>query len=104
MKRLLSATLTVEQWNNCLKFFDYKDAYTGKAMKVISQDHVAPISKGGEYTVENIVPCDKSINSSKGNRDFKTWYPKQPFYTPEREAKILFYLGYHNGVQQLSLI
>ena len=31
-------------------------------------DHVVPMSRGGYDLVENIVPCCRSCNSSKGNR------------------------------------
>jgi hypothetical protein len=104
LKRQLPATLTMKQWENCLKHFDYKDAYTGLPMEKASQDHLVPLSKLGQYTVDNIIPCEKSINSSKGNRDFGIWYKKQKFYSPEREKAILEYLGYNkHGQQQLTL-
>jgi hypothetical protein len=103
-KKQLPATLTEEQWQSCLKHFDYKDAYTGLSMNIISQDHYIPVSKGGPFSVDNIVPCEANINSSKGNRDFGIWYKKQKFYSPEREKAILEYLGYNkHGQQQLTL-
>jgi len=103
-KKDLPATLTKEQWEYCLSYFDHKDAYTGLPMEIISQDHFIPLSKGGWYTIDNIIPCEKSVNSSKQSRLFSSWYPSQPFYSPQREQKILDYLGYHNGIQQLALI
>jgi len=101
-KKDLVADLTKEQWEQCLIYFDYKDAYTGLPMNIISQDHVIPLSKNGIYSVNNIIPCEKSINSSKGNRPFETWYRKQSFYSEDRETKILKYLHYNNRVQQLA--
>lgn len=84
---------TPKQWEECLEYFDYKDAYTGLPMEIISQDHVIPLSKGGNYTKTNIVPCEININCSKNNSDFLEWYVKQPFYSEERKNKILKYIG-----------
>ena len=91
-KESLTSDFTVEQWEDCLLYFDYKDAYTGLPMDIPSQDHVIPLSKGGSYTATNIVPCDKSTNSSKGNRDAIGWFRKQAYYNVERENMILAYL------------
>jgi len=103
-KNELPSDLTVEQWDNCLVYFDHKDAYTGLPLKIVSQDHVVPLSRGGEYTINNIIPCEKSVNSSKGNKDFFKWYPNQPFYSKDRELKILSYLNYDpkTHIQQLT--
>jgi len=87
MKNLVS-DLTKEQWEECLQYFNYKDAYTGLQMKVVSQDHVVPIIKDGGYTKYNIVPCDKKVNSSKINKDMDEWFLSQPFYKIERHQKI----------------
>lgn len=83
---------TVEEWEACLKYFDYKDAYTGLDMDFITQDHVIPISKGGNHTKSNIVPCDIRVNSSKNNSDFMEWYQSQTFYSEERKNKIMEYI------------
>jgi len=91
-KGSLISDFTVDQWAECLDYFDNQDAYTGLEMKVPSQDHVVPLSKGGHYTVDNIVPCERRINSSKGNQDMIAWFRKQSFYDVEREEKILRYI------------
>lgn len=93
MKQLLISDFTTEQWEACLEYFNNSDAYTGLPMDIPSQDHIVPVSKGGNYTISNIIPCDKRINSSKGNRDMLTWFRKQTFYDIERENKILAYLA-----------
>lgn len=36
-------------------------------------DHIVPVSKGGETTPGNIVPCCTSCNSSKKDRDVFEW-------------------------------
>jgi len=93
IKQSLISDFTMEQWEYCLAHFDYKDAYTGLPMNIPSQDHIIPLSKGGEYTITNIIPCDRSINSSKGNRNMLTWFRKQEYYDKEREEKILSYIS-----------
>ena len=101
----LLATLTIEEWRQCLEYFDYKDAYTGLPMKVISKDHVVPLSKGGGYTRPNIVPCENSVNNAKNDADFFEWYSAQPFFSEKRLKKILRWTGLkpNTEVQQISM-
>ncbi len=100
------ATLTLEEWEKCLKYFDHKDAYTGLPMDIVSQDHVIPVSKGGSYAMSNIVPCERDINCSKSAKDIFDWYtPDQPFYSEARLRKILKWTGLkpNSEVQQISM-
>jgi 5-methylcytosine-specific restriction endonuclease McrA len=99
----LVASYTKQEWDECKSIYNNSCAYCGRAMKKLTQDHFVPISNGGEYTKNNIIPACQKCNSSKNNHDFFDWYPKQPFYQAEREQKILDYLGYKDGVQQLSI-
>ena len=102
-KRSLPATFTVKQWNDCKQAFDNKCAYCGKE-KILTQDHFVPLSKDGEYTINNIVPCCKSCNSSKGGKYFSEWYPTYKFYSKKRERKVLKYLAIYEKVQQLKIV
>ena len=96
--------LTTEQWEDCIKHFEGKCAYCGKKKK-LTQEHFIPLSKGGEYSVNNIIPACGSCNSSKRDRDFFKWYPNQKFYSKTRENKILRYLEYDKQLnQQLSIL
>jgi 5-methylcytosine-specific restriction endonuclease McrA len=61
------STLTAQEWNDIKKQYKYKCVYCGQ-VKPLSQDHIVPISKGGNHIKENIVPACKSCNSIKGNR------------------------------------
>lgn len=92
LMRNLEVSLTVEQWEFSLEYFDNRDAYTGLPMIVLSQDHIIPVSKGGGYTVNNIIPCDKHINSSKNNKEMEDWFREQPFFSEERLNKIYNYI------------
>ena len=61
----LPATLTKEQWAAIVAAYKGRCAYCGKKTERLAQDHVHPLSKGGGYTVDNIVPACKSCNSKK---------------------------------------
>ena len=102
LKKNLPSTLTLDQWNCIKEHFDNKCSYCGKQLP-LAQEHFVPLSKGGEYTHNNIIPACQSCNSSKNNKDFFEWYPKQKYYSKKREKKILDFLNYKNGVQQLKL-
>jgi hypothetical protein len=88
-----SSTLTRTQWNACKDMFDNTCAYCGKSLKNLTQDHFIPLSKGGGYDANNIIPCCKSCNSSKQDKDFLEWYHKQPYYSEKRKYKINKYLA-----------
>jgi 5-methylcytosine-specific restriction endonuclease McrA len=81
-------TLTEEQWTLIKEYFGGVCCYCGQA-KELQKDHFKPVSKNGETTINNIVSCCKSCNASKGSKDYKIWYKQQPFYSVEREKKIL---------------
>ena len=101
-KKELPATLTVEQWQEILEVFSHKCCYCGKKKK-LQQEHFIPLSRGGEYTHNNIIPACGSCNSSKRDKDFFEWYPNQDYFSKKREAAILKYLGYYDDVQQLAI-
>lgn len=104
-KQALEANFTKRQWQSCQAHFNNRCCYCGGKQDIMSMDHFIPLSKGGEWTVNNIVPSCMSCNSSKRQRDFFKWYPKQTFYSKQREQKILRYLNYNeNKVQQLALL
>lgn len=99
----LPHTLTAEQWQKILGDFNEECAYCGNKEE-IQQEHFIALNKGGEYTHNNIIPACRICNSSKQDADFFEWYPKQEFYSQQRESKILEYLNYTNtGTQQLAL-
>lgn len=102
-KNNLPSTLTLKQWKQIKKEFNNKCAYCGENKK-LEQDHFIALSKGGEYTHNNIIPACKSCNCSKQDKSFFEWYSEQGFYSKKREVKILKHLNYTDGkVQQLAL-
>jgi len=102
-ERLLPYTLTIKQWDYIKQYFENKCAYCNRELP-LTQEHFIALSKGGEYTHNNIIPSCISCNSSKRDNDFFAWYPKYKHYSKNREKQILKFLNYSNGLQQLSLI
>lgn len=112
-KRNLPATLAEQQWKQIKEDFNNECAYCGKTKNQqiekygedLHQEHFIPLSKGGGYTHNNIIPSCKGCNCSKNDKDFFEWYPGQEFYNKEREKKILKHLNYKDkNNQQLSIL
>lgn len=69
-KNGVAATLTNDEWEKILADHFYRCHYCGVKSDALQQDHKIPVSAGGGYTANNIVPACKSCNSSKGKRDY----------------------------------
>ena len=52
-------------WGGC--------AYCGAVGTGLQRDCVLPISRGGRYTVDNVVPACRSCNASKCNSEVTGW-------------------------------
>ena len=102
-KRNLLSNLTSEQWINIRSYFNEECSYCGKKLP-LAQEHFIPLTKGGEFTLNNIIPSCKSCNSSKTTKDFFEWYPTYKFYSKKREKNILKFLGIDDDIQQLKII
>jgi 5-methylcytosine-specific restriction endonuclease McrA len=48
-------------------------AYCGDAESPLQKDCVLPLSRGGRYTIENVVPACRSCNASKSNDEVTGW-------------------------------
>ena len=101
-KYLLPSTLTIDQWENIKQYFESKCCYCGQE-KPLEQEHFIALSKGGEYTHNNIIPACRSCNAQKRDKDFFEWYPKHKYYSKKREKYILEFLNYKGNIQQLAL-
>lgn len=55
----------LEVWGNC--------AYCQGDGAALQRDCVQPISRGGRYTLENVVPACASCNASKHNSEVTGW-------------------------------
>jgi 5-methylcytosine-specific restriction endonuclease McrA len=72
-KELGVIDLTTQEWLEVLECFDYCCAYCFQSGVGLTQDHVVPISKGGNHTKSNVVPACVTCNSSKHARDLNSW-------------------------------
>ncbi len=57
--------MLVAAWQGC--------AYCGAADAALQRDCVLAISRGGRYTLDNVVPACRSCNASKCNAEVTTW-------------------------------
>ena len=64
--------LTDDQWGAVLAAWE-GCAYCGVADAAMQRDCVLAISRGGRYTVANVVPACRSCNASKCNEEVTTW-------------------------------
>lgn len=48
-------------------------AYCGAPEPALQRDCVLPISRGGRYTLDNVVPACRSCNASKCNDEVTSW-------------------------------
>jgi 5-methylcytosine-specific restriction endonuclease McrA len=52
-------------WGGC--------AYCGATQRPLQRDCVLPISRGGRYTLANVVPACRPCNTSKCNGEVTAW-------------------------------
>lgn len=64
--------LTSDQWFAILDAWA-ACAYCGNEVEALQKDCVLPISRGGRYTISNVVPACASCNASKCNTEVTTW-------------------------------
>ena len=64
--------LTDEQWT-ALRAAWGGCAYCGATDKPLQRDCILALSRGGRYTLENVVPASPSCNTSKCNDEVTSW-------------------------------
>ena len=70
--RRLEHDLSAEQWD-ALQAAWGGCAYCGVTGQALQRDCVLPISRGGRYTLDNVVPACRSCNASKCNDEVTVW-------------------------------
>ena len=83
--------ITNAEWLEALERFNYACAYCGSTSN-LSMDHVVPVSKGGQNTVDNLIPACISCNSTKQASEMVEWYTAQIFYSKSRLENIVKYI------------
>lgn len=92
--RGLPATLTDNDWQRALEYFDYRCAYCGEPCNRFHYEHHISVTNGGGFVPENIVPSCGKCNSSKFNHDPHAWLLSRfPDDAAEIEARILAYFA-----------
>ena len=65
-------TALTQSWNGC--------AYCGSEVVAgLQKDCMLPISRGGRYTLTNVVPACRSCNASKCNAELTTWMRRKKY-------------------------
>ncbi|GAA1914111.1 HNH endonuclease signature motif containing protein [Microbacterium aoyamense] len=64
----------LDAWARC--------AYCGADGVALQKDCVLPISGGGRYTLENVVPACRSCNASKCNEEVTSWMRRRRLDEP----------------------
>lgn len=70
-RRLLegaNCTLTLQEWEQIQAEQNHRCYYCGKKIDNLTQDHVIPVSRGGEHTKENVVAACMPCNLKKGDK------------------------------------
>ncbi len=70
-KKELKSTLTLEEWQYIVDQHFGCCHYCGTKTDKLHQEHKIPVSKGGGYTKENIVPACPSCNRAKYVSDYE---------------------------------
>lgn len=65
--------LSGEQWAALKQAWGDACAYCGRVDQPLQRDCVLAISRGGRYTLDNIVPACMSCNTSKCNEEVTAW-------------------------------
>lgn len=104
-QHFLPATFTEQDWIKALEYFHGCCAYCGNPpslfdrITVLHREHHIPLSKGGGYTPDNILPACQSCNFSKCNKGPYQWIMKR-FGKRQGQIVINRIRDYFNWVQQ----
>lgn len=91
-KRDLPSTLTEQNWQHALAHFHGCCAYCSNPPSlfdlhtILHQEHHKPLSKGGGYTPDNILPACQSCNLSKRAKSPEIWLIER---FGKRKAKVI---------------
>jgi len=90
--------ITLEQWIECMEFFDWRCAYSGEYIggktNKRTLDHIIPLNNNGEHEIWNLVPMLRNYNSSKHDKNMEEWYSLQEYYDENRLNKIYQWIEY----------
>ena len=73
--------LTATEWNSIREAWA-ACAYCGATGVPLQRDCVQPISRGGRYTLDNVVPACGSCNASTSNSEVTSWMRRRRLDEP----------------------
>jgi 5-methylcytosine-specific restriction endonuclease McrA len=88
--------LTSLEWAAICAAWNGGCAYCGATGLPLQRDCVLPLSRGGRYTVANIVPACRSCNASKSNDEVTSWLRRK------RLDERTFLLGHRAFLDRLA--
>ena len=91
--------LTPEQWSAIRDAWG-GCAYCGVTDKPMQRDCVMAISRGGRYTVENVVPACAACNASKCNEEVTHWMRRKRL---DERTFLMRYVDIRNSMTQAVL-
>jgi len=80
--------LTQKQWEIIKVIYGCRCAYCGKKPKILTKDHIIPLSKGGGHTANNIVPACRSCNCRKHISEPPPFQPILTWYVETKAAAV----------------
>jgi len=91
--------LTAEQWTAIRDAWG-GCAYCGVTDKPMQRDCVMAISRGGRYTIENVVPACAACNASKCNEEVTHWMRRKRL---DERTFLMRYIEIRNAMTQAVL-
>jgi 5-methylcytosine-specific restriction endonuclease McrA len=79
--KLVEHDLDAEQWAALIAAWG-GCAYCGATDQPLQRDCVLALSRGGRYTLDNVVPACRSCNTSKCNDEVTTWLRRKRLDEP----------------------
>lgn len=68
--------------------------YCGDKCDRLEVEHIEPVSRGGSFEIDNIVPACRWCNASKGNKDVADWLAEEFGIAGLARATVLLERGY----------
>lgn len=87
---------TLEDWQVAMLHFRGSCAFCGKPegrarKEKLDRDHLVAISRGGRTVAGNIIPACTTCNRGRGNKSWREWFVKQPFYDEKRARRLIIW-------------
>ena len=98
--RRVEHDLSAEQWT-ALKMAWGGCAYCAATTSPLQRDCVLAVSRGGRYTLDNVVPACRSCNASKCNNEVTGWMRRRRF---DEAAFLLRHLEIRTSLGHVGLV